>query len=493
MMYRARVGLACWVVMLLMAPAAAQSPVGWRVDGAGRFADANPPQTWSRRDNVQWMTELHRSNAGPVLVGGRLYTCAEPDRVVCLDASDGAILWDRPAGLTELTDDPNVLARIEKAPRFHKTLRGLDRRHAALRKQLKKLRDKADKAPDDPNVAAPDPAEIERLAQQVEQAKAERDAYRETAQPYEPYFPPPTHRTNGYTSPTPIADGRRVWAVNGYGIASCFNAEGELLWIRHLDRPTNGWGVSPSPVMAGGRMVVQLHKLYGLDPHTGEVVWTTNSKLRYGTPAVVNAGGTDYIFTTEGTLVRAADGQKVAQLDKPAATVFSAPVGLGDTVYTVADDQYVTAVRVQREADGAVTLDRLFQTEVHKQRYYASLLVTEELVIAAARDGVVSVLDRLTGELLGSEKLKLRGTIYSSPTLAGGYVYLAAEREEMAVFKLLDAPAPAADTSEADAVVIGGRLKLLETNRLRATRACPVFAGPRMYVRTDRAVYCISE
>jgi outer membrane protein assembly factor BamB len=75
---------------------AGSASYGWRADGTSSFPDANPPLHWSADSNVLWKTVLPRpSNASPVLVGKRLFVCAEPDLLLCLDQSSGNIVWQQ--------------------------------------------------------------------------------------------------------------------------------------------------------------------------------------------------------------------------------------------------------------------------------------------------------------------------------------------------------------------------------------------------------------
>ena len=72
----------------------AATPVGFRGDGSGRYPDAKPVTQWSVTNNVLWKTALTNwSNASPILVGNRIFVCAEPATVICLSAKDGTILW----------------------------------------------------------------------------------------------------------------------------------------------------------------------------------------------------------------------------------------------------------------------------------------------------------------------------------------------------------------------------------------------------------------
>lgn len=81
---------------VLGAGAAGAEPVGWRSNGGGTFPEANPPLHWSATSNVVWKTRLPGwSNASPILVGERVFVCAEPDTLLCLDKKTGEILWQK--------------------------------------------------------------------------------------------------------------------------------------------------------------------------------------------------------------------------------------------------------------------------------------------------------------------------------------------------------------------------------------------------------------
>ncbi len=86
-----------WLLATLYVSAAAGmagEAVGWRGDGSGSFPDVSPPTAWGTEQNVIWKTELPDwGNAGPILVGDRIFIGAEPTDLICLSAKDGTILW----------------------------------------------------------------------------------------------------------------------------------------------------------------------------------------------------------------------------------------------------------------------------------------------------------------------------------------------------------------------------------------------------------------
>ena len=62
--------------------------VGWRMDGDGRYLDADPPLEWSPTKNVIWKTSLPSwSNSSPVLLADEklLFVRSEPDEIVAVD------------------------------------------------------------------------------------------------------------------------------------------------------------------------------------------------------------------------------------------------------------------------------------------------------------------------------------------------------------------------------------------------------------------------
>jgi outer membrane protein assembly factor BamB len=90
----------CLALCLGFGGAVGADTVGWRHDGTGTFPDATPPTSWSKDSGYVWKTAMPgKSNASPVLSGDRIFTCSEPDILLCLDRSSGEILWqhDNPA------------------------------------------------------------------------------------------------------------------------------------------------------------------------------------------------------------------------------------------------------------------------------------------------------------------------------------------------------------------------------------------------------------
>src|SRR2546425_7266746 len=95
--------------------AAAHPIVGWRTDGTGQYPNTTPPTEWSTSKNVIWCTAMPNwSNASLVLSKGRIFVCAEPSTLVCVQASDGKILWQRTNAYRDM-QTPEEAAKADEA------------------------------------------------------------------------------------------------------------------------------------------------------------------------------------------------------------------------------------------------------------------------------------------------------------------------------------------------------------------------------------------
>jgi outer membrane protein assembly factor BamB len=79
-----------------------QHPLGWRGDGTGNYAGAQPATRWSDKLNVAWRTEVGEGHSSPVVVGDRVLITSEPDLLVCLDAASGKVLWRKAQKIADL-------------------------------------------------------------------------------------------------------------------------------------------------------------------------------------------------------------------------------------------------------------------------------------------------------------------------------------------------------------------------------------------------------
>jgi len=451
------------LVGLLVLEALAAAPVGWRTDGSGRYPDARPVTEWSAEKNVIWRTKMpSRSNATPVVLADRIFVCAEPLELVCVDKSDGKILWQKSNPIADAMTDEQKRQAAEQAEQAKPVLAKL----SAAKRQLGQLNGELRK----------DPKNAELVAKVRQQRKVVRDLSSRVAG-LRKWRRPTVDNTNGYSSPTPVSDGKGVWALFNNGVAACYDLAGNRKWIVHVDAPPHrSWGHSASPVLHDGKLIVHVANMKALDAATGKLLWTAEGTAwAWGTPVVTRIGDQDVAVTPKGQIVRLAEGKVLASgLNK---LTYNSPVLDGPVAYHI--QAAATAARLAAGDGGAVKVEKLWRAKLKNDRYYDSPVIQDGRIYAITRGNHLSILDAKDGKILngGGEGARLdlgKGTTYPSIAAAGGHVFISSDNGTTAVLK----PGPEAD--------------VVAKNRLD-TFSSPVFEGGRMYVRTYKYLYCIGR
>jgi len=488
--------VAAGILVLVAAPQllAGDEVAGWRTDWTGKYPDADPPTTWSATENVVWKTPMPAwGNATPVLVGERIFVCAEPTTLVCVDAKTGAILWqaattyydamppEEAARLKTLADAINV----DKTHRSLRSVRSeigrLDNRLKQKTRALENARKQAEKKTGDAELQkklADEIAKIEKelpeLRKQVQEQRpglaAQAAEIEAKLKPVEALLLPDTHGVNGYSSPTPVCDGTHVYAFFTTGVVTCFDLEGRRAWATMTEKPTLTYNVSASPLLADGKVIVHPKAVHALDAATGAEVWRQASKPLWGSPAVAEIAAQKVVLTNSGDWLLAADGRKIA--GPTAKASYNQPLVAGGAVYYV--QRGGAAFRLPAAVGDKP--ERLWRTNPPGSRYYASAVIDQGLIYAVNEKRVLVVIDAATGELVYQQKLDLGKTqAFPSVAMAGRRLY----------------------ASGADGITVvfepGREFRQVARNTLEPFRATPVFRGTRMYVRTLKHLYCIGR
>lgn len=256
--------------------------------------------------NIRWMTELPaRSSSTPVLVGERIFVTAEPDELLCLDRVSGKVLWSAFLNYFE------ALPADERAkPVYHDRIEPL----------VAKLRTEHDRAK-----RRELRAEIQKRLLAIDESKFRfsLDGH------FESHF-----GIVGFTVPTPVSDGQRVYVWNGMGIAACFDLDGKRQWMTRVEQGAISY--ASSPALIDGTFVVFLNRLIGIDAQTGAIKWR-QGKVNRNNGAVIPArlSGVPVIVSQRARIVRASDGHVLYRPDEEDGgdTGWAPPTVLGETVY----------------------------------------------------------------------------------------------------------------------------------------------------------------
>lgn len=468
-----------WAPVLLvcgafLAEVRASEVRSWRNDGNGLYPAAKTAMDWGHASRVAWQTPLPAAGNGcPILVDGKLFFTAEPATLICADAATGKILWQKSneyADLMEIT--PGQSEEIEAAlAKVKKTTEKIAPLERDLYRDQRRLR----RNPDD-----------ETLRNRVDGLKKQIEDLRKKAGPEaEQMKKPPSHNTNGYSSYTPVSDGKHVWACFGTAVVVCYDLDGKRVWHKRTDNPDHDWGGASSPTLVDGKLIIRFSDYVALDPASGNELWRTpSSGVAFNCPANFELDGKHYLFTARGELIRASDGKKLPSEDlkgiaKPWC-FFNTPSVIGNRIFTAhgsegeqgeANAYEIPATAELLEKDG---LKKLWHAEISKNRYYSSPLVHEGIVYLISREYQMQALDAASGGEIYSERIKgFTGTAYPSLTLAGEVIFVGAEDGRAAFLK------PGREFAE------------ISRTQVAPYRSTPIFKGDWTYLRTHEKLLAI--
>ncbi len=311
-------------------------------------------------------------------------------------------------------------------------------------------------------------------------------------------------RKGNNTSPSPVSDGRHVWTVTGTGVVTALDLDGAVRWTKDLQADYGEfglqWGYASSPLLFEGKLVVEvLHGSYtdedsyllALDASTGEVVWRVDrptdapreSPDAYTTPLVVEREGGPEIVVSGGDYVTGHDpatGEelwRVAGLNPrkaPNYRIVASPLALDGLLIVPTRVRPLTALAI--DGEGPPTEDAIvWQWEQQGAPDVPSPTTDGTYLYLLDDAGLVTCVDPATGEAIWGPERTGAGTVSSSAVCADGKLYFT---DEDAVTVVLRA---------------GPRFELLATNALDGgyTLSSPAVAGRRLYLRTEKYLYCI--
>lgn len=293
---------------------------------------------------------------------------------------------------------------------------------------------------------------------------------------------PPMKASNdaGFAPATVAVDADVVVAVFVNGDVVCFDHKGKGLWGRSFGELENNYGHSSSPVIAGGRLYLQVDQggapdegksvLYAVDPKTGKDLWSVKRPVAasWATPLALRSGAKTVIVTASSPLVMAYDGADGKELWRAEGLMGEIAPSLAYGDGHVFAGQMGAALLAIDASNGKV----LWNSSDASLPDIVSPAYAAGFVFVCGPDGTVTAVDGKTGKNVWEQKL-LKGS-KGSPVVVGDLVYLADGTGVMHVFK-------AAAKYEAVATTPIGE----------PTEATPAFVGGRIIIRTEKSLMCV--
>lgn len=409
----------------------------WRgPDGTGVASKGNPPTTWSETENIKWKVELPDSGDGtPIIWGDKIFI---QTAIATREDTEAKV----PA---RGESDREIFTKIPTVP-YKFGVICLDRVTGKTLWETPLL---------------------------------------ETI-PHEGHHP-----SSSFASYSPVTDGEHVWVNFGSRGLHCLTVDGECIWSAELTEmlTIRAFGEGSSPAVVGDAVIVVCDhegdsKIFAFNKLTGDKLWEKDrdEPSTWATPMAVTVDGKVQVITSGSTAVRSYDptnGDIIWQCSGLEPGAFPSPVLGNGMVYCMTGYQGKSLLAIKLGGSGDLTGSDAVKWSTDQNTPYvpSPLLYGDKLYFTSGMRATLSCYNALTGEpYYESEKMKGLKQMYSSPTGAGGHVYIAGRKGATLVLKNSD------------------RYEVVATNILDdGFDASPVVVGDELFLRGEKYLYCIAE
>ena len=331
-----------------------------------------------------------------------------------------------------------------------------------------------------------------------------------------------TKRNGNMASPSPVTDGRTVWALFGNGALAALDFQGKILWQRNLGadygRFAINWIYGSSPLLFDGRLYVQVLQrspappdypglagaagdresyLLALDPATGKTLWKhirpSDAQLEslesYATPVPHVQGGKTQLLIAGGDFLSGHDPATGQELWRGFGInpqrgewmrLVTTPVSAGDLAI-ICGPKKQAMLAFKTDGSGDVSESKLaWKFDEKKTPDVCTPVFWDGKLFALDGDShTLTCFDPKTGEKKWQGDVPGRGiVIRASPTIADGKMYIVNEKGTTHV---LDATA--------------GELKILATNELpdENVRGSIAVSDGHLFIRGTQFLYSIGR
>ena len=312
---------------------------------------------------------------------------------------------------------------------------------------------------------------------------------------------------NSYATPTPVTDGKRVYAVFGSGGIVAVDFDGNVAWAFKEYRFYSRHGLGASPVLEDGLLVMpwdwstdpdkegaanervgwQLpwdrSFVFALHAATGKQAWKTgrgSSRIAHITPNIwIDETGRKQVVSGAGDVLQGFDlksGQRLWSAKNEGEGVTPSVVIAGDIAVQAngwGGSESVRAFKLTG-AKGDVADSTLVWEQKKNSPKLPSMIYVAPHIFCITEAGIAWCAKADTGEILYRERLG--GTFAASPVASEGRIYITGDNGETVVL----AATP--------------KFEVLAKNPLgEEVQASPAVSGGRLFIRTARSLICIGK
>jgi outer membrane protein assembly factor BamB len=304
---------------------------------------------------------------------------------------------------------------------------------------------------------------------------------------------------NSYATPTPVTDGRHVYAVFNDGGIAAATMSGKLAWVNRDVRYYSQHGLGGSPILYQDMLIMsfdgsssgpdktvgwqkpwQESFLLALDKSTGVERWRGKrgwSRIAHTTPALASVGGAPQLVSSAGDVIQGFEpttGRRLWSVPAEGEGVVPSPV-LGDGLVFAASgfgNPRLRAVKLAKDNDER-TRQVVWELKRNVPMMPSAVYVKPNLFLVSEK-GLALCLEAETGQVKWEERIG--DSFMASPVYADGRIYFLAEDGQTTVI----------DAKE--------QFALLARNKLPGPcQASMAVSDGQFFIRSRHQLYCIGK
>ncbi len=311
------------------------------------------------------------------------------------------------------------------------------------------------------------------------------------------------HIKSTYANSTPAVDGKHVVAFFGSQGLYCFDINGKLIWKRDLgvldvgayDAPQYEWGTASSPIIYGGKVIVQCDTqkrdfLLAVHVDDGTNAWSADREElpSWGTPTVCRGAKNAELVTNASNFIRGYDpesGKEIWRLGGSSKITAPTPICSDDLIVVASGRRPEAPIFVIRAGStGDITLgkentssERILWSRQQRGPYMPTPLIYGGLMYSLANQGILDCYELRSGKEIYRQRIAHQGGGFSaSPVAADGRIYLFSEDGDIFVVKA------------------GRDFQLLATNRMgERMMATAALSEGMMFVRAEHTLFAVGR
>jgi hypothetical protein len=286
---------------------------------------------------------------------------------------------------------------------------------------------------------------------------------------------------HGYTVPTPVTDGKHVFALFGSGVIVALDFDGKIVWREEVPRLKDvDGGVCSSPILYEDTVIISGIAdtgLRALEKATGKVKWEqkTRDRNRMSTPALLRIGDRLQLIHYAGGIqgLDPATGETI-WVCRGVTSGQSSPVYGAGVLYTDAGRGGQTAFAVDPTGKGDVSKTHVkWQTRLTCPAGSSSIIVGEYLYRGCDHD-TIKCLTAATGETVYAEQVQKLTPSASPIATPDGRIYFASPGRSYVI-------------------KAGPKYEVLATNDLNdgPDYTTPAVSNGRIFIKGKSYLWCI--